>query len=113
MAIRRPNGQWTVAKTPRGDWHHEEIKMALRVSGTTLEGLSRHMRLSTDACRIASRRPHFHGEMAIAEFLGLSPRQIWPSRYRADGTRIPVCRRRDKPTPPETVAHYPNYGISA
>lgn len=92
MAIRNPNGRWTVAKTRAGNWHPQEIKAAVWMLGSTFEGLAKASGLAIDACATAAKRPHFDGEFALAEFLGLSPREIWPSRFRADGTRIP--RRR-------------------
>lgn len=102
MALRQPGGRWTVSKTPDGDWHPEEIKAAVRMLGSTLLDLSRHAGLLDHACRTALRRPHFDGEVAIAEYLSLSPRQIWPSRYREDGSRIPFRR---EPSAPNAAAH--------
>lgn len=94
MAIRDAHGRWTVTVLPNGDWHPEEIKAAVRMRGSSFEGLSRAGRLSEGACRVAARRPHFEGEKAIAAFLDLSPRRIWPSRYRKNGSRIPQHRNR-------------------
>lgn len=75
-------------KLPKGDWHPEDIKSAVRKSGTTLAKLARDAGLQDRACNHALRYPHFWAEMAIAERLGLSPRQIWPSRYTQDGERL-------------------------
>lgn len=72
-------------KAPRG-WHKEDIKAAIRKRGVSLERLSLDNGLHRKACTMALFRPHFAAEMAIAEFLGVSPRQIWPQRYDADGT---------------------------
>ncbi|CAA0088210.1 Uncharacterised protein [Starkeya nomas] len=94
MAIREANGRWTVTVLSNGDWHPEEIKAAVRMRGSSFEKLSRDNRLSEGACRVAARRPHFEGERAIAAFLDLSPRKIWPSRYRKNGSRIPGHRNR-------------------
>lgn len=94
MAKRTASGRWIVTKTPAGDWHPEEIKAAIRIRGSTLEELSRTNDLINCACRRACRLPHLDGELAIAEFLSLSPREIWPSRFRTDGSRIPPVRRR-------------------
>ncbi|MGQ3670786.1 helix-turn-helix domain-containing protein [Xanthobacter sp. TB0136] len=94
MAIREPNGRWKVAKLPSGDWHPEEIKAAVRMLGSTLYDVSRAAGLPEHACRSALRRSHFDGEFAVAAFLRVSPRDIWPSRYRPDGGRIPSVRRR-------------------
>lgn len=92
MAVKHANGKWAVTRLPSGDWHPEEIKAAVRIKGATLTGLALHAGLVENACRVAIDRPHFDGEMAIAEFLSLSPRTIWPSRFRRNGTRIPDVR---------------------
>ena len=78
---------------PKG-WHKEDIKAAIRKRGTTLVELSLANGLVRDACSLALIRPYFTAEMVIAEFLGVSPRQIWPQRYDADGTyRHPGSQR--------------------
>lgn len=74
-------------KPPKGDWHPEDIKAAVRKKGTTLAELARAAGLQDRACNHALRYPHFWGEMAIAECLSLSPRQIWPSRFTENGER--------------------------
>ena len=77
---------------PKG-WHREEIKAAIRMRGTDLEELSTSNGLGPADCSTALRRPHFMAELVIAEFLGLSPRQLWPQRYDSAGTyRHPKSR---------------------
>lgn len=66
-------------------WHREDIKAAIRKRGICLEQLSISNGLDPRACSLALIRPHFAAELVIAEFLGLSPRQIWPNRYDDDG----------------------------
>lgn len=74
-------------------WHREDIKAAVRKRGVCLEGLSKSAGLELRACSSALLRPHFAAELVIAEFLGVSPRQLWPHRYDADGTyRHPKSR---------------------
>ncbi len=74
-------------------WHREDVKAAIRKRGTDLEELSVSNGLGPADCSTALRRPHFAAEMVIAEFLGVSPRQIWPHRYGADGAyRHPKSR---------------------
>lgn len=68
-------------------WHPEDIKAAVRKQGVTLTRLARDNGLPEHACRAALYRPHFRAELVIAEFLGLSPRQIWPGRFLPDGAR--------------------------
>ncbi|QFR32425.1 helix-turn-helix transcriptional regulator [Ancylobacter sp. TS-1] len=71
------------------DWHPEDIKAAVRKTRYgSLVALSLAYGLPVHACRHACRTPNFHGEMAIAEALGLSPRQIWPSRYESRRPRV-------------------------
>jgi Ner family transcriptional regulator len=67
-------------------WHKEDIKAAIRKRGTTLVELSLANGLVRDACSLALIRPYFTAEMVIAEFLRVSPRQIWPQRYNEDGS---------------------------
>ncbi|ABS69751.1 putative transcriptional regulator, Nlp [Xanthobacter versatilis] len=112
MAIRHPNGRWTVERLPNGDWHPEEIKSAVRKRGSTLYDLSRDAGLPEHACRSALRGPNFEGEFAIAEFLSLSPREIWPSRFRSDGGRIPQVRHRTKARPTPSAGHRQNASAS-
>lgn len=69
-----------------GGWHREEIKAAIRMRGISLEALSETNGLDKRSCSLALLRPHFAAELVIAEFLGVSPRQIWPQRYDGDGT---------------------------
>lgn len=88
---------------PQKDWHPEDIKAAVRKTGVSLSELSLAFGLPQYACRAALQGPFFDGEMAIAERLGLSPRQIWPSRFRPDGSRKHHIRRQNR-TKSGTVA---------
>jgi len=73
---------------PKGlkGWHREEIKAAIRMRGKTLEQLSEDNGLDKRSCSVALIRPYWAAEMVIAEFLGVSPRQLWPQRYDPDLT---------------------------
>ncbi|MBI6262380.1 helix-turn-helix domain-containing protein, partial [Proteus mirabilis] len=51
----------------KSDWHPADIIAALRKRGTTLAN--------------ALSRPWPKGEKIIADFLGVAPSEIWPSRY--------------------------------
>lgn len=78
---------------PKRGWHREDIKAAIRKRGVTLEELSQANGLPRNACSLALLQPNFGAELVIAEFLGRSPREIWPHRYDADGTyRHPKSR---------------------
>lgn len=63
------------------DWHPADIMAALRKKKMTLAALSRASGLSSSTLSNALYRSWPKGEKIIAEALGLSPGQIWPSRY--------------------------------
>lgn len=65
----------------KSDWHPADIIAALRKRGTTLAAISRHAGLSSSTLANALSRPWPKGEWIIANFLGIHPSEIWPSRY--------------------------------
>lgn len=77
------------------DWHAEDIKAAVRKRDTTLAQLARDAGLPKQvlsAClqgRVSER-----AERVIAEFLGVKPHLIWPSRYAKNGKRVRLCSPR-------------------
>ncbi|HEX8963783.1 MAG TPA: helix-turn-helix transcriptional regulator [Rhodocyclaceae bacterium] len=75
-------------KASREDWHPADVIAALHKRGLTLRSLSSEHGLSHNALSHALRGQSGPSEQRVAEALGLEPRQIWPSRYNADGTRI-------------------------
>lgn len=68
-------------------WHKADIKAALEKLGLTLADIDRANNLPPCTCAATLLRPHQLGELAIAETLGRSPREIWPQRYDDTGTR--------------------------
>lgn len=70
---------------PRPDWHPEDVKAAVRKTGTTLTALALAHGLSESAVRMALRRPWPRVEALIARHLGRRPQEIWPSRYDSLG----------------------------
>ena len=76
-------------------WHKEDIKAAIRKRGMTLEALSLANGLHPSACMHALYRPAINAELVIAEFLGVSPRQLWPQRFEPDGRRKDGRRHRN------------------
>ena len=72
--------------------HREDIKAAIRKSGTTMNGLARRHGYSVTAVRIALRRPWPAVEAIVAKHLGRAPKDIWPSRYDADGEPLRAVR---------------------
>lgn len=90
----------------RADKTPEEIRFLLNSRGLTFADVDRMFGLKDGVCRKAVRHPYFDGEMAIAEALSLSPRQLWPSRYCArTGTRL-------KPQPAENYTDQPRLRAS-
>jgi Ner family transcriptional regulator len=66
---------------PPPDWHPEDVKAAIRKSGTTLTALALAHGLSESAVRMTMSRPWPRVEALIARHLGRRPQEIWPSRY--------------------------------
>lgn len=76
-------------------WHPEIVKAEVRRRGITLTQLALDNDLSPAACRVALIRPFHRAEQAIAAFIGVPARKIWPDRYDPDGTpRHPHARSR-------------------
>ncbi|WP_446470472.1 helix-turn-helix domain-containing protein [Xenorhabdus stockiae] len=65
----------------QNDWHQADIIAALRKRGTTLAAVSREAGLSSSTLANAFSRPWPKGEWIIANYLGIHPSEIWPSRY--------------------------------
>lgn len=68
------------------DWHPADVIAAVRKAGSNISQLSFAQGYTTPALKNALRIPAPRFERIIAEFLGLTPQHIWPSRYHADGT---------------------------
>ncbi|CAM3379541.1 Sugar fermentation stimulation protein B (Ner-like protein) [Xenorhabdus nematophila ATCC 19061] len=65
----------------RNDWHQADIIAALRKRGTTLAAVSREAGLSSSTLANVLSRPWPKGEWIVADYLGIHPSEIWPSRY--------------------------------
>lgn len=63
------------------DWHSADIIAALKKRGTTLSAVSREAGLASSTLANTLIRRWPKGERLIAEAVGVSPEQIWPSRY--------------------------------
>jgi Ner family transcriptional regulator len=72
------------------DWHPADIKAALEKNGMSLRELSRKNGLAPTTVRAALERAYPKAEMIIARAIGVTPDEIWPSRYQEKRT----CRRR-------------------
>ncbi|WP_417595039.1 helix-turn-helix domain-containing protein [Oceanospirillum sp.] len=66
------------------DWHRQDILAAIRKKGTTLAELGRQYGYANSRTLynvFDVRYPKV--EKIIANYLGLAPEEIWPSRYPA------------------------------
>lgn len=66
------------------DWPASYIRAVLEIKGTTMETLSEEKGLKRHTLRNVLYRHWPKGEQIIAERCGVSPDEIWPSRYRID-----------------------------
>ncbi|EEQ7975769.1 helix-turn-helix domain-containing protein [Escherichia coli] len=64
------------------DCHRADIVAGLHKNGTSLRKLSLSLGKSPGYLKNALDRPWPKGERIIADALGMSPEDIWPSRYR-------------------------------
>tara|TARA_Y100000588_G_C13905938_1_gene774975 strand:+ start:337 stop:594 length:258 start_codon:yes stop_codon:yes gene_type:complete len=64
------------------DWHRADIVAALKKRGLSVRQLSREAGLGENTLANALRSPWPKGERIIAEAIGMTPDQLWPSRYR-------------------------------
>ena len=64
------------------DWHPADIIAGLRKKGTTLAAVSRGAGLASSTLANTLNRRWPKGERLIANVLGKSPDEIWPSRYQ-------------------------------
>ena len=77
------------------DWHPEDIKCAIRKKGVSMAQLARANGYKTP--RTFSNvfaMPYPKVERIIAEFLEISPKTIWPSRYQEPMKITPSVHRR-------------------
>ena len=88
--------------THQRNWHPEQVKAEVRLrTGKSLSELSLEHGLPEHALRTCLYRTcYVLAELVIADILDLSPRQIWPSRFRPDGARVHPIRRHSKATTP-------------
>ncbi|EJJ0116388.1 helix-turn-helix domain-containing protein [Salmonella enterica] len=64
------------------DWHPADIVAGLKKKGTSLAAVSRKAGLASSTLVNTLNRHWPKGERLIAEVSGVTPEQIWPSRYR-------------------------------
>ena len=70
-----------VKKEAPKDWHKAYISAALKEKGTNLSALAEANNYSRNGLRNALYRPYPKAEKIIAKAIGVTPKDIWPSRY--------------------------------
>lgn len=70
-----------IKKERPNDMHRADIRAALMKKGITLSQLGVENGLSKTTIRNALDKPYRNGEEIIAKALGMTPEEIWPSRY--------------------------------
>lgn len=84
-------------KTSPNDWHPADIVAALHKSGWSLRRLSVHLGMAPTSLANVLQKPYPKGERHIADAIGVTPWEIWPSRYAvstdADGMTLGVPNR--------------------
>lgn len=63
------------------DWHPADVTAALKKRGHSLSGLSIGLGYHPTAAGKALKKPWPAMEKVIADALGVTPKEIWPSRY--------------------------------
>lgn len=76
---------------------HERTKMRLRLAGSSLACVARELGVAgtTVTCVSQGHRRSRRIEAAIAEKLGVQPRDLWPDRYpnaKSDDDRVALSR---------------------
>lgn len=68
---------------------HARIKSALALKGASLSSIARELDVAPGTVSIVSRgfRRSRRIERAIADAVGSTPENLWPSRYTAAGTK--------------------------
>lgn len=67
------------------DWHKAEIRCALEKRGYSYAKLSRLNGYCDTAVQMVVHIPWPKVERIVADAIGVTPQEIWPSRYHEDG----------------------------
>lgn len=68
-------------KSKKEDMHRADIVASVRKAGTTIAKLSVEAGLHPRTLNNALERRYPKGELIIAQAIGKTPQEIWPSRY--------------------------------
>nr|WP_159465176.1 helix-turn-helix transcriptional regulator [Scandinavium goeteborgense] len=89
------------------DWHKQDILAAVRKKKKSLAALSRENGFCAGTLSNALTKPWPRGEAIIASVIGLSPEEIWPSRYQSKIFRMRKrkCAGKDMSAAEEKINH--------
>jgi Ner family transcriptional regulator len=68
----------------REDWHRADVIAGLKKRGWSMASLSRKHGLQSGTLYNALVAPWPKGERLIADAIGVTPQDIWPSRYKQE-----------------------------
>jgi lambda repressor-like predicted transcriptional regulator len=68
------------------------VQQRLRLLGKSFSSIARERGWNRMSVGDAMRRPSYPQEVAIAEALGMSVRELFPERYGVDGQRLHLVR---------------------
>lgn len=77
------------------DWHVEDIKAAIRKTGTSLKDLASAHGYDRTVMSHVMRKPWPAIERIIAKRIGVKPSEIWPSRYSPNESPRPSASRQE------------------
>lgn len=80
-------------------WHPEDIKAAVRKSGSTLAAIAIENGFDVSNMSHALTRRTPNAQRAIANHLGKSLHELWPQFYDANGNRVYRCGNYSKSEP--------------
>lgn len=86
--VQGMNTPYTPKKPVLTDWHRADIKAALEKAGWSLRKLAEHHGYAPSTLINALAGQYPNAERIIAEAIGKHPKEIWPSRYDADGVPL-------------------------
>lgn len=67
------------------DWPWWRVREALALKGYSLAEVARRIGIKPPCVYATAKEPRMRIQAHIGQLLGIDPRQIWPSRYAADG----------------------------
>lgn len=68
------------------DWHRADVIAAFKKRGTSITRVARELGMNDSYLMQALNKPYPKAERLLAQYLGLTPQTIWPTRYHPDGT---------------------------